>query len=246
MSRSILILGATSSLARRISLALAKPGDRVVLAARDRAELDIIAADLRVRADAAVTALAFDAADFGAHCAFSDAVLTAVGPPDIVVIATGALGDQVAARSDPRKILDIGASNFLGAATGLAGIVDAMEARGAGHLLVLSSVAGDRGRASNYVYGAAKAGMNAYFAGLRGRLHGAGVRVTNVKLGFVDTQMVFGKPGMFLVADPDAIARRVAGLVDKPKDIVYAPWFWAFIMLIIRSIPETVFKRLPL
>ena len=246
MPKSILVLGATSSLAQKIGLAVCDPGDQVVLAARNEVELEIVAANLSARRNVDVTRTVFDAIQFDRHLDFAEEVVKAIGVPDVVIIATGALGDQVAVRSDARKVLEVVASNYLGAATATAAIIEGMEKKGTGRIIVLSSVAGDRGRASNYVYGSAKAGMNAYLSGLRARLSKSGVRVITVKLGFVDTQMVYGKAGTFLVADPDWIARKIRALVEKPKDVVYLPSFWMFIMLIIRLIPESIFKRLPL
>lgn len=246
MTRSVLILGATSSLAQHIALEIITADDHVALAARDKTELRIIASNVRARCSATVSELFFDALDFSGHSAFHQSVKNAIGVPDLVIIASGALGDQLAARTNENAIADIGASNFLGIATGLAGVIADMEKLGRGHIILLSSVAGDRGRASNYIYGAAKAGASAYFAGLRARLHPANVRVTTAKLGFVDTQMVFGMQGAFLVAKPEWIAKRIHDIIKKPRDVVYLPRFWRLIMLLIRLTPETIFKRLPL
>lgn len=246
MSRRILILGATSVLAQKISKAVCRTDDQVVLAARDTSELKFVASDLVARAGCSTTELGFDAVRFDTHPEFAAVVLATLGAPDIVIVATGALGDQVAARDDPQRVLEIIASNFVGVATALGPVIGEMEQRGSGHIIVLSSVAGDRGRASNYIYGAGKAGMNAWLSGLRNRLHSSGVRVTTMKLGFVDTRMIFGKPGTFSIADPGDIARRVAELTEMPRDIVYAPGFWFLIMTFIRIIPETIFKRLKL
>jgi len=119
-----------------------------------------------------------------------------------------------------------------------------LEAQRQGRVVALASVAGDRGRIKNYVYGSAKAGLATYLQGLRARLFRAGVSVTTVKPGFVDTAMTFGLPGMFLVADPADIARSCLKAAERGKDVIYAPFFWWAIMTIIRHIPERIFKRL--
>jgi len=115
-----------------------------------------------------------------------------------------------------------------------------------GFIIGISSVAGDRGRQSNYVYGAAKGALSLYLQGLRNRLHPSGVRVITIKPGFVDTAMTYGLPGMFLVASPQAVGESIASSPGKSADVVYLPWFWRYIMLIIKHIPEPIFKRLKL
>jgi decaprenylphospho-beta-D-erythro-pentofuranosid-2-ulose 2-reductase len=120
------------------------------------------------------------------------------------------------------------------------------EARGSGFIVGVASVAGDRGRQSNYIYGASKAGFAAYLQGLRARMTKSGVRVLTVKPGFVDTKMTFGLPGLFLVASPESVGRTIHRAVLRERDVIYVPWFWRWILLIIRLIPERVFKRLSL
>lgn len=119
-----------------------------------------------------------------------------------------------------------------------------MEARGGGTVVGIGSVAGDRGRIGNYVYGAAKAGFHTYLSGLRNRLTRAGGHVVTVKPGFVDTAMTWGLPGMFLVASPDQVAQDILRAVARKKNVIYTPFFWRYIMLIIRSIPEALFKKM--
>jgi short-subunit dehydrogenase len=135
--------------------------------------------------------------------------------------------------------------------TGLTGAVSilhrlapVLERRRAGTIVAFGSVAGDRGRLKNYVYGAAKAGLHTYLAGLRNRLGRSGVHVMTVKPGFVDTGMTFGLPGLFLVAQPEAVARACLDAAAKRRDVIYVPWFWQVIMAIIRAVPERIFKRL--
>ena len=117
---------------------------------------------------------------------------------------------------------------------------------GNGFIIALSSVAGDRGRQSNYIYGSAKGGLSVFLQGLRNRLFHSGVRVITIKLGFVDTAMTFGLPNLFLVASPQEVGKKIVKAVNRGRNVVYIPWFWRLIMGIICSIPECVFKRLKL
>ncbi len=146
--------------------------------------------------------------------------------------------------ADPAAALGCIDSVFGGAVSVLQHLAPVLEKRGAGVVVGFGSVAGDRGRLKNYVYGAAKSGLHTYLAGLRNRLGRAGVHVVTVKPGFVDTAMTFGLPGMFLVAQPDDVAASCMAAADKRRDIIYVPWFWRFVMLIIRAVPERIFKKL--
>ena len=134
--------------------------------------------------------------------------------------------------------------SFTGPARFLQMLAPVMEARGGGTVVGVGSVAGDRGRIGNYVYGAAKAGFATYLSGLRNRLNRAGAHVVTVKPGFVDTAMTWGIEGMFLVASPEDIAASIDRAVERKKNVLYTPFFWRYIMLIIRSIPEFLFKKL--
>src|SRR5262249_6512333 len=146
--------------------------------------------------------------------------------------------------ADPLLAQPVIAANYAGAVSVLANLAPALEAQGSGAVVVLSSVAGDRGRPKNYVYGSAKAGLNTYLQGLRARLQRSGVSAPTVKPGFRDTAMSFGHPGMFLVASPAACAQACLHAAKKRRDIIYFPAFWWMIMTIIRLIPERIFKRL--
>jgi short-subunit dehydrogenase len=246
MSGTVLILGATSAIARATAAAFAARGHALYLAARDQDELARIGADLALRYGIDVHHGPFDARATDTHTAFLEHVLDTAGELDGVVLAFGLLGDQQQARSDftaARAVID---TNFTGAASILTLCADHFEQQATGFIIGISSVAGDRGRQSNYTYGAAKGALSLYLAGLRNRLHAAGVRVVTVKPGFVDTAMTFGLPGMFLVASPDSVGRRIARAAESGTEVVYTPWFWRYIMLIIRLIPERLFKRLQL
>lgn len=245
MSGTVLILGATSSIARAAAEGFARRGYDLYLAARDADELRRIAADLQIRFGVAAQHGAFDAEATDTHAAFFQGVLAAV--PDLAgaVLAFGQLGDPQAARNfdTGAKII---AANFTGAASILSLLANHFEAQRRGFIIGISSVAGDRGRQSNYVYGAAKGALSLYLQGLRNRLHPAGVRVVTVKPGFVDTAMTYGLPGLFLVASPQYVGERIAAAPEKSADVIYVPWFWRWIMLIIRLIPEPLFKRMKL
>ena len=245
MSESVLILGATSAIARGTAAAFAARGAALYLAARDLDELQRSAADLRLRYGVEVHYGRFDAEATATHAEFFQSVLEAM--PDIsgVVLAFGYLGDQQAAR-DFNVGAKVIASNFTGAASILSLCANYFEPLQRGFIVGISSVAGDRGRQSNYVYGAAKGALGLYLQGLRNRLFASGVRVITVKPGFVDTAMTFGLPGLFLVASPQDIGARIVRALDKSADVVYLPWFWRYIMLIIQHIPEPIFKRLKL
>jgi len=245
MSENVLILGATSAIARAIAAAFAARGAALYLASRDLDELERIAADLRLRHDVAVRYGLFDAEATETHEAFLQTVLKEMPELSGVVLAFGYLGDAQAAH-DFKIGAKIIASNFTGAASILSHCANYFEPLQRGFIIGISSVAGDRGRQSNYVYGAAKGALSLYLQGLRNRLFASGVRVITVKPGFVDTAMTFGLPGLFLVASPQSIGERIVGALEKSADVVYLPWFWRYIMLIIKHIPEPIFKRMKL
>ena len=245
MSESVLILGATSAIARATAAAFAARGAALYLASRDLDELRRIAADLRLRYGVAVHYGLFDAEAIETHEAFLQSVVETMSGLSGVVLAFGYLGDAQAAR-DFKVGAKIIASNFTGAASILSHCANYFEPLQRGFIIGISSVAGDRGRQSNYVYGAAKGALSLYLQGLRNRLFASGVRVITIKPGFVDTAMTFGLPGLFLVASPQSIGERIVHALDKSVDVVYLPWFWRYIMLIIQHIPEPIFKRLKL
>jgi decaprenylphospho-beta-D-erythro-pentofuranosid-2-ulose 2-reductase len=245
MSESVLILGATSAIARATAAAFAARGAALYLASRDEDELRRIAADIHLRYGVDVHYGLFDAEETDTHEAFFKSVVATMPDLSGVLLAFGYLGDQQAARDFKigEKII---AGNFTGAASILSHCANYFEPLKRGFIIGISSVAGDRGRQSNYVYGAAKGALSLYLQGLRNRLYASGVRVITIKPGFVDTAMTYGLPGMFLVASPQSIGERIVAALGKSADVVYLPWFWRYIMLIIKLIPEPVFKRMKL
>jgi len=243
MSETWILLGATSSMARALARALAARGDAVLLAGRDTDDLQRLAADCSVRGAKWAEAIAFDARDPGSFTA----ILDRAGAEDGVLNAAvfvGSMPDQSAIDADPALIEGTVTDSFTGPARFLQMLAPMIESRGAGCVVGIGSVAGDRGRIGNYVYGAAKAGFHTYLSGLRNRLTRAGGHVVTVKPGFVDTAMTWGIEGMFLVAPPEKVAADILKAVAKRRNVIYTPFFWRYIMLIIRSIPEPIFKKM--
>lgn len=248
MQETILILGATSSIARAIARCLAAQGKNLYLAARDAEELTRISQDIKLRYAVQVNHAVFDAELSATHADFWQNVLQSSPNLTGIIFAFGYTAEKEN-RYDYAQIQKVITSNFSGAICLLELAANYFASKEKGCILALSSVSGDRGRQSNYPYGAAKAALNTYLQGLRNRLHFNKVEVITVKLGFVDTPMTFGLPGLFLVADPNAVAKRIVKLLNAKRittSAVYIPWFWRYIMLIIRMIPETFFKRLHL
>ena len=245
MSDTVLILGATSAIARATAAAFAAKGNDLYLAARDNDELERTAADLQIRYGVKVSYGLFDAEAIETHEPFFQAVVQEMHGISGVVLAFGFLGDQLAAR-DFKIGAKVIANNFTGAASFLSICANYFEPLKFGFIIGITSVAGDRGRQSNYVYGAAKGALSLFLQGLRNRLSSSGVRVITVKPGFVDTAMTFGMPGLFLVASPEYVGNRIVGALNKSSDVIYLPWFWRYIMLIIKHIPEFIFKRMKL
>lgn len=243
MSETWIILGATSSMARALARALADRGDALILAGRDMGDLDRLAADCRLRGAAAAQAIAFDARDADSFQPILDLAGKAHGTVNAAVFV-GSMPDQGDIDADPALIDGTVIDSFTGPARFCQKLAPMIEARGAGTIVGVGSVAGDRGRVGNYVYGAAKAGFHTYLSGLRNRLTRAGGHVVTVKPGFVDTGMTWGIEGMFLVAPPEKVAGDILKAVRKRRNVIYTPFFWRYIMGIIKSVPEPIFKKL--
>jgi decaprenylphospho-beta-D-erythro-pentofuranosid-2-ulose 2-reductase len=244
---TVLVLGATSGIARATAAALARRGYALYLAGRAADEVERVATDLALRHRVTVHHGHFDALAVRTHGAFVRRVAEEAKPPLVgAVVAFGTLGDEDAAHREFKEADAILRVNLNSAVSVLTQLATLMEDRGGGFLVGISSVAGDRGRKGNYCYGAAKAGLSAFLSGLRARLAGKGVRVVTVKPGFVDTAMTFGRPGMFLVASPDDVGERIARAVERGTPVLYVPWFWRWIMLVIRAVPERLFMRMDL
>jgi short-subunit dehydrogenase len=241
---SVLILGAGSGIARAVARTFAAAGHPLILAARSEAALNDMAQDLRLRGGANVTSIAWDLLDEAGAAVWLDKLGVL---PDIVVCAAGVLGDQFEQQRSAVAADLVMRTNYLAPALLLGEIANRMEVRGSGHIVGISSVAGDRGRASNYLYGSAKAGFTAFLSGLRNRLAKRGVAVITVKPGFVDTSMTAGMNlPKALTAQPEEVAGAILRAVREGRDVIYVRPVWRLIMAIIAHIPERVFKRLSL
>jgi short-subunit dehydrogenase len=239
------VLGASSAIARAFARQVARGGADVLLAGRDGEDLAASAADLALRHGVHARWIVFDALDGATHEALLARARDFAGAATLnLFLAYGIMPSQAEIDADPALAERVIAANYTSAVTLLQRAAVLFEERKAGHVVALGSVAGDRGRIKNHVYGSAKAGLATYLQGLRARLFRAGVGVTTIKPGFVDTAMTFGLPGMFLVASPDDAAAAMLKAVRKGKDVAYVPFFWWMIMTILRHIPERIFKRL--
>lgn len=243
MAETWIILGASSSMARALARRLAARGDGLILAGRELADLERDAADARVRGAAFAETIRFDARDPACLAPILARAEACKGTVSVAVFV-GSMPPQAQIDADPGLIEGVVTDSFTGPARLLQGLAPIIEARGAGTVIGVGSVAGDRGRIGNYVYGAGKAAFATYLSGLRNRLGRAGGHVLTVKPGFTDTAMTWGIEGMFLVASPDKVADDILTALEKRRNVIYTPFFWMGIMGIIRLIPERVFKKL--
>jgi decaprenylphospho-beta-D-erythro-pentofuranosid-2-ulose 2-reductase len=244
--KNILIIGATSAIARHTARLYAAQGQRLFLIGRNTAALEVMQSDLRLRGASEVDYLAADLSETKHHVALINNIVEIMPRIDIALLAYGTLGDQHAAEQDfsiARDELNVNCLSVLSLLTVLANICEKQQS---GTLAVISSVAGDRGRQSNYIYGTAKGALSIYLQGLRNRLSKQGVHVLTIKPGFVDTPMTREFDKGLLWVGPDTIARGIVKAISKRRNVVYLPWFWYWIMLVIKAIPESVFKRMSL
>ncbi len=242
---NLLILGANSDVAYATAQQFAANLQTdLCLASRDLELLEKKARDLEIRYPVKVRAMAFDADDPATHQAFYESLDPR---PDGVITAFGYLGDQTRAQSDFNEARKIIQTNFIGAASILEIVAADFQRRGQGVIIGISSVAGERGRQSNYFYGAAKGALSIYLSGLRNRLNKSGVRVITVLPGFMQTKMTqsLALPGL-LTATPEQAAADIFAAYKKSRDVVYTRWFWRWIMAAIKATPESLFKRLSL
>jgi short-subunit dehydrogenase len=240
--KNLLILGATSDIAQTVAKKYAAEGWSLTLAARNMEMLAPLASDLRIRTKADIHISGFDAVDFSSHASFYDALDP---KPDAVICVFGYMSDQMEVRDnfgEAHRTIDV---NYTGAVSILGLIASKFEQRGYGTIIGVSSVAGDRGRQSNYIYGSAKAGFTAFLSGLRNRLAPKGVHVMTVKPGFCRTKMTesLDLPAA-LTASPEQVADAVYRGYKRKRDVVYTLWMWRWIMMVIRLIPEFIFKKL--
>lgn len=237
---TVLVLGGRSEIGLAVAHRFAARGHPVVLAARNAAALEPARADLALRHGVDARVAEFDVLDTDRMAAFADGLGEV---PAIVVSVVGAMGDQAESARSPDAAAVVMRSNYEGPALILGLFAERMLPRGSGVLVGVSSVAGDRGRASNYVYGSAKAGLTAFLSGLRNRVDRSGVRVVTVKPGFVATRMTEGMDTpAALTAQPDEVAAAIARAIETGRDVVYVRRIWWLVMRVIRAIPERIFK----
>lgn len=245
--KKVLIIGATSAIANACARLWAFEGAALFLVGRNSEQLQLIAADLRVRGAARVEMHELDLNHFDGHEPMLHACFELFGTLDVALLAHGTLPDQKACEQDVTLALQAFSSNGLSVIALLTRLASRFEVQGGGSLAVISSVAGDRGRPSNYLYGSAKAAVSTFCEGLRARLFKSGVHLLTIKPGFVRTPMTQGLklPGP-LLAEPDAVARDILRSIERHASVRYTPWFWWPIMQVIKSIPVLLFKRLSL
>jgi decaprenylphospho-beta-D-erythro-pentofuranosid-2-ulose 2-reductase len=242
---NLLVLGANSDVAYAVAAAFARHEKAdILLASRDMELLEKKVQDLTIRYDVNVSCCYFDVTDFKSHSVLYESL---INKPDVVVYSAGYMSEQEIAQKDfkaAQKMLEI---NFSGAAAMLEVVAADFEKRGHGMIIGISSVAGERGRQSNYIYGSAKAAFNSYLSGMRNRLCKRGVHVMTVLPGFIHTKMTesLDLPEL-LTAQPEEVAEDIYRAFQKKKNIIYTKWFWRWIMAIIKGLPEVVFKRMGL
>lgn len=240
----VMVLGGRSEIGLAIAHRLAMRGHPIILAARAPDRLADDAADITLRHGVTVTLLAWDALDLQA----TEAMIAALDPlPGIAVCAVGLLGDQARSQADAAAAVQVMRTNCEAPVLAMGLLANRFAQRGSGVLVGISSVAGERGRADNYIYGAAKAGFTAFLSGLRNRLAAHGVHVMTVLPGFVDTRMVAGRDlPPLLTASPDQVARAVDRAITSRRNVIHVGPIWGLIMPLIRAIPEGLFKRMRL
>lgn len=244
--KKILIIGATSAIAEHCARLWATRGDTLYLVARNKERLKTIVTDLKVRGATQVLSYPMDLNDLDGHAAMLDLADSAMDGIDTVLIAHGTLSNQKVCQQSVEETLSEIKTNTLSTICLLTRIANLFEVKQAGVIAVISSVAGDRGRASNYVYGSTKAMITAFTSGLRQRLYKSNVAVVTIKPGFVDTPMTASFKKGLLWAKPNLVAEKIIQAIDRRKDEIYVPAFWWAIMQMIKVIPNSVFRKLRL
>lgn len=244
--KNILVIGATSAIAEQTIRLYAKQNTNLHLLGRSEDKLQTIAKDAQIRGAESASYQVLDVNDFEQHAKVLESAFAKLGTVDLVLIAHGSLPDQQACEKNVSTTLRELNTNAISGISMLTLIANQLEMQGCGTIAVITSVAGDRGRQSNYVYGAAKGMLSIFLQGLRNRLYSKGVHVLDIKPGFVDTPMTAEFKKGALWAKPQTIAQHIVKAVERRKNTLYTPWFWCIIMLIIRNIPEFVFKKLKL
>lgn len=246
VARRVLIIGATSAIAQAVARAFAEEGDALFLTGRREERLKAIADDAKIRGSVVAGFAVLDVNVIDSHAEVLAQATTALGGLDVVLIAHGTLPDQARCQASVELTLQELRTNAMSTIALLTRLAEIFERQRSGTIAVITSVAGDRGRESNYVYGAAKAAVDTFLEGLRQRLHKSGVRVTTIRPGFVDTPMTAHFRKGLLWASPETVGRRIHSAIVKGADVIYVPAFWRGIMFLVRLVPGPLFKRLRL
>ena len=242
----VFIVGGTSAIAGETAKAYAEAGARLFLTGRNPERLASVADDLRVRGAVQVDTSILDVSDLSRHREVIDAAIARLGGLDVALIAHGTLPDQAGCQQRVADTVEALQVNFTATIALLTELANHFEGQRGGVIAVITSVAGDRGRQSNYVYGAAKGGVERFLQGLRNRLYRSGVTVLTIKPGFVATPMTAAMRKNALYASPRRVGRAIYRAIERRRDVIYIPWFWRPLMAAIRTVPERIFKRLHL
>ncbi|HEY4034642.1 MAG TPA: SDR family oxidoreductase [Ktedonobacteraceae bacterium] len=246
MSMRVVIIGASSAMAYEAAKCFARDGADLFLVGRSAEKLTTVADDLKVRGAKRAETYVLDLCELDRHQEMFEQAIASLGELDMLLIAHGTLGDQHKSEQSVAETMQELQTNCLSVIALLTISANYFEQQRHGCIAVVSSVAGDRGRKSNYVYGTAKAAVSAFLQGLRNRLSSAGVSVVTIKPGYVATPMTAHLKKGLLTASPQSVGYGIYEAMKKGKDVVYLPWFWRPIMFIIKCIPERIFKRLSL
>jgi len=241
--KRVLIIGATSAIATATARLWAQQGASFFLIGRNDAGLEKLKSELQTLGAIEVHKTELDVTALEEHEALITQIFEMFSPLDIALIAHGTLGDQQASEIDFSLALSQLNTNAISVMSLATYIAHHLSKQGYGTLAAISSVAGDRGRKSNYVYGTAKGALNVFFEGLRHRLHGSNVHVLTLKPGLIDTPMTAHLQKGVLWATPNTVAKDIIKAVEKGKDEIYTPWFWKLIMLVIKHLPQFVYKK---
>lgn len=244
--RKILIIGATSAIAQEVARLYAEKGAQLYLLGRHQERLETLALDLRLKGADQVAFGVADLSEMSSHETVLEKAWERFESVDVALIAYGSLPDQQECQDSFEKTNEAIRINFTSIVSWLTFLSKRFEKEGRGTIAVISSVAGDRGRGSNYVYGAAKGALTLFLQGLRNRLFRSGVNVLTIKPGFVDTPMTAHLPKSFLFAETEQVGRDIYRAIERRKDVIYTPKFWRLIMMGIRAVPARIFKRLSL
>jgi len=242
--KKILVIGATSSIAQETSKIWATEGAELFLVGRNAEQLDVISKDMKIRGASKALIYPMDANDFDMHLPMLNAAFESLQNIDVVLIAHGTLSDQEKCEQLVSLTINEIKTNGLSVIALLTQLANRLESQGTGTIVVLSSVAGDRGRQSNYVYGSAKSMVSTFLSGMRQRLNKSGVNILTVKPGFVETPMTASFTKGVAWVKPDRVAQDIHKAILRKKSVLYTPQFWFYIMLVVNHIPETIFKKL--